>query len=398
MAKKYLDQDGLAYLVTQIKTLLSGKAASSHTHGAGDINSGTLASDRLPTVPITKGGTGATTAAAALTNLGLTATAAELNYMDGVTSAVQTQLNGKAASGHSHSAATTSAAGMMSAADKTKLDGIATGANNYTHPSYTAKSSGLYKMTVDATGHVSAATAVTKSDITGLGIPGSDTTYSAATTSAAGLMSAADKTKLDGIATGATKTTVDTALSSSSTNPVQNKVINAALADKAASSHTHPEQVAMHGITTAGDGAAYTATVDGITALVAGASFIMIPHVANTTGVPTLNVNGLGAKSIRRRVSNSTVTTVAASASGWLGANKPVRMTYDGSYWIPDLERPNAADMYGTLPIANGGTGATTAAAALTNLGAAPAYTYGTDDLTAGESALTTGQLYFVYE
>lgn len=45
----------------------------------------------------------------------------------------------------------------------------------YTHPSYTAKSSGLYKVTVDGTGHVSAATAVTKADITGLGIPGSDT-------------------------------------------------------------------------------------------------------------------------------------------------------------------------------------------------------------------------------
>ncbi len=45
----------------------------------------------------------------------------------------------------------------------------------YTHPSYTAKSSGLYKVAVDATGHVSAATAVTKADITGLGIPASDT-------------------------------------------------------------------------------------------------------------------------------------------------------------------------------------------------------------------------------
>ena len=46
-------------------------------------------------------------------------------------------------------------------------------------------------------------------------------------------MSAADKKKLDGIATGATKVTVDTALSSSSTNPVQNKVINTELAKKA---------------------------------------------------------------------------------------------------------------------------------------------------------------------
>lgn len=40
-----------------------------------------------------------------------------------------------------------------------------------------AKTSGLYKITTNSEGHVIAATAVEKSDITGLGIPGSDTTY-----------------------------------------------------------------------------------------------------------------------------------------------------------------------------------------------------------------------------
>lgn len=60
-------------------------------------------------------------------------------------------------------------------------------------------------------------------------IPDNNTTYSNATTSTAGLMSSSDKTKLDGIATGATKVTVDSALSSTSTNPVQNKVVNTAI-------------------------------------------------------------------------------------------------------------------------------------------------------------------------
>lgn len=59
-----------------------------------------------------------------------------------------------------------------------------------------------------------------------------NTTYSNATQSAAGLMSSSDKTKLDGIDTGANKITVDTSLNSSSTNPVQNKVINTALNNK----------------------------------------------------------------------------------------------------------------------------------------------------------------------
>ena len=93
---------------------------------------------------------------------------------------------------------TQSAHGLMTAADKTKLDGIAAGANKYIHPSYTAAAAGLYKVTVDASGHVSATTAVAKSDITALGIPSTNTTYSAATQSANGLMSAADKKKLDG--------------------------------------------------------------------------------------------------------------------------------------------------------------------------------------------------------
>lgn len=84
-------------------------------------------------------------------------------------------------------------------AEKAKLAGIAEGANKYVHPSYTAKTSGLYKVTVDATGHVSAVAAVTKGDITALGIPGQDTTYPEATTAKAGLMSAADKSKLDGM-------------------------------------------------------------------------------------------------------------------------------------------------------------------------------------------------------
>ena len=101
--------------------------------------------------------------------------------------------------------ATSEKSGLMSASDKEKLDAIAANANNYTHPSYTQRQSGLYKVTVDNTGHVSAVAAVTKSDITALGIPAQDTntTYTVATTSKDGLMSSEDKTKLDGIAANA---------------------------------------------------------------------------------------------------------------------------------------------------------------------------------------------------
>ena len=102
-------------------------------------------------------------------------------------------------------------------AEKTKLAGIAEGANAYTLPAASASVLGGVK--------IGANIAVTNDGT----ISGN---YSAATTSAAGLMSATDKSKLDGIAAGATAITVDSALSSTSENPVQNKVINTALAGK----------------------------------------------------------------------------------------------------------------------------------------------------------------------
>lgn len=123
-------------------------------------------------------------------------------------------------------------------------------------------------------------------------------------------------------------------------------------------------------VTTAGTGAAYTATVPGITALTAGVSFVMVPNVVSTSTTPTLNVNSLGAKQIRRRLSTISTSAQAGYTASWLAVGKPFRVTYDGSYWIAEgLEKPVSADLYGSVPVDKGGTGATTAEAALTNLG-----------------------------
>lgn len=112
--------------------------------------------------------------------------------------------------------ATQSASGLMSAADKKKLDGIAKGAT---------------KITVD-TALSNTSTNPVQNKVIHSALSGKAGT-SVATTSANGLMSAADKTKLNGIAKEANKTIVDTTLSDSSTNPVQNKVVKAALDNKA---------------------------------------------------------------------------------------------------------------------------------------------------------------------
>lgn len=61
------------------------------------------------------------------------------------------------------------------------------------------------------------------------GSPGTSAMIEAASATKAGVMSADNFNKLQGIASGANKTIVDSTLSSTSTNPVQNKVINSNL-------------------------------------------------------------------------------------------------------------------------------------------------------------------------
>lgn len=218
--------------VEALETEVAGKANSTHSHAQSDI-------------------TGLATA------LGNKANASHTHETGDITG-LDTALSGKAAASHTHSlddVSETTAKKIMTADERTKLSGIAAGANKYTHPtshpasmitgladvattgSYNDLSNKPTTMTPKAHTHA-------QSDVTGLatalsGKADTGHTHGAASTTTNGFMSKEDKTKLNGIATGANKTTVDTALSASSTNPVQNKVINTALAGKASTSHNH---------------------------------------------------------------------------------------------------------------------------------------------------------------
>ena len=127
-----------------------------------------------------------------------------LAVLDGITAGKMAAWNAKA----DKAAATQKSDGLMSAADKRKLDTVEAHAKDVDvddtlSPVSTAA---IMNKTVTAALNTKAGTAV-------------------ATTSANGLMSSADKVKLDGVEDGATKTIVDDAMSDTSTNPVQNKVV-----------------------------------------------------------------------------------------------------------------------------------------------------------------------------
>ena len=184
--------------------------------------------------------------------------------------------------------------------------------------------------------------------------------------------------------------------------------------------------------TTSGTSTAYTATIDNYTAYNIGDIFEMIPHATSGSTSPTLNINSLGAKTIRR-LSTTVGTTVALRSASELTADHPILLVYNGTYFVMlNNKQPyGGTDFYTSVAVSKGGTGKTSwtangvvYASGSTSLsqvaqpsepsvlsqdssGAptwtpkssfAPMYTYGTSDLTPGTSELANGVLYFVYE
>lgn len=153
-------------------------------------------------------------------------------------------LNGKA----STDAVSTSLNGLMSKDDKIKLDGIDDGANKTVVDSSLSSSSinpvqnKVVKDALDGKANVqhnhTFATIVNLQSALN-GKADTSHTHDVATQNTNGFLSKEDKVKLDGIAEGANKTIVDSSLSSTSVNPVQSKIINSALNEKANVSHTH---------------------------------------------------------------------------------------------------------------------------------------------------------------
>nr|DAQ98900.1 MAG TPA: Peptidase [Caudoviricetes sp.] len=259
---KLITSGAVAQVKTDLTAEIGKKADSSHTHAKAEVGLGnvdnksseTIRSEitsknvtdalgftPIETVPEMKGATFALAGKSGLVPKPTLGTYHKFLRGDGTWQTPADTTYGNA---------TTSTSGLMSAADKKKLDGIATGATKYSHPTYTAAKSGLYKVTVDSTGHVSGTTPVAKADITKLGIPSQDTTYNDASATSHGLMSADDKMKLDGIEAGANKTTVSTEIAKDDTNPVAGGAVWNALSNKANASSLANKQDKVTGAAT----------------------------------------------------------------------------------------------------------------------------------------------------
>lgn len=119
--------------------------------------------------------------------------------------------------------------GLMRGTDKNKLDGIEKGANNYSLPAANANGLGGIKIGYSPlAGTQKYPIVLDNNNKAYVDVPWKNTEYSVATTSANGLMSSADKTKLNGIATNATKVLVDSTLSDSP-NAIKNSAVNTAI-------------------------------------------------------------------------------------------------------------------------------------------------------------------------
>ncbi len=125
------------------------------------------------------------------------------------------------------------------------------------------------------------------------------------------------------------------------------------------------------------DGVVYTATVDGVTELYNGLIITIIPEVTSASTAIKLNVNGLGEKMVRLPLSFNSAAMTTPRLETYFSEGRPISLQFDANYIAGDgawktfgKQRASAQDLYGTVPIESGGTGADTPEAARAALGA----------------------------
>ena len=121
---------------------------------------------------------------------------------------IKDRLNEKSNTNHTHGSVTTTQDGFMTSADKTKLNGIASNATNTTVVNSLTSTSTTSALSANQ-GRLLNSSISGKAD--------NNHTHNEATQTEGGFLSRIDKTKLDGIAANANKTTIVDTLTSTST-------------------------------------------------------------------------------------------------------------------------------------------------------------------------------------
>ena len=193
------------YTKSQVDSIANGKSSTSHTHsviingvtktiaasGGAAVNLGTYLTSHQSLAEYAK-------KADAVGSMEVLQTATDIQF-------ILKSMTGIEVDWPSISAATSTLAGVMKPSDKAKLDGIANNANNYSLPTASSTTKGGITLGYSQSGK-NYPVALDSNGKAYVNVPWTDTntTYGLATPSTNGLMSAGDKTKLNGISSGAT--------------------------------------------------------------------------------------------------------------------------------------------------------------------------------------------------
>lgn len=176
--------------------------------------------------------------------------------------------------------------------------------------------------------------------------------------------------------TGKSSLTAGSYLVGNGTNAVQEKTPEDVLADigGAKKNEAIPTVSAV-----SSDGVNYTATVPELTSLYNGLILTIIPNKASTSSTIKINVNDFGAVSVKVPLSFNNAAMDNPKLATYFTEGRPLTLQYDENYTTGGIwktigkQKTSAQDLYGSVPVESGGTGATDAENARKNLGITPA-------------------------
>ena len=326
--------DDRYYTEDEVDGLLAAKANTNHSHSAANITSGTLALDRIPTITDAKiQGMSASKLTGTIPQANLPSYVDDVLEYNGKSTFPQTGESGKiyvdTSTNRTYRWGGSSYVEISSslALGTTSSTAFRGDYGNIAYQHATAKgsafASGLYKITTNAQGHVTAATAVTKSDITALGIPGdisTNTTYTLTKSDSTITLKGSD-----GSSTSVTDANTTYTLSSFGVTATATELnymdgvtsnVQTQLNNKASLNHTHNTYLPLSGGTLTGTVTSRNLTPSMDSTYDIGTSYVRYRNIYADTFTGNLSGNATSATT----ATNATTATTATNANQWTTA------------------------------------------------------------------------------